>query len=73
MSKFNVKFHGVRGSIPSPLCNEELEEKMVRAFQAAEPQNLVDDDSIKSFVQSLPHAGSRYIWWELFLRVYADR
>lgn len=28
---------------------------MVRAFQAAEPQNLADDDSIKSFVQSLPH------------------
>ena len=55
MSKFNVKFHGVRGSIPSPLGNEELEEKMVRAFQAAEPQNLVNNDSIKSFVQSLPH------------------
>jgi hypothetical protein len=55
MSKFNVKFHGVRGSIPSPLGNEELEAKMVRAFQAAEPENLANDDSIKSFVKSLPH------------------
>jgi phosphoribosyl 1,2-cyclic phosphodiesterase len=55
MSKFNVKFHGVRGSIPSPLGNEELEEKMLRAFQAAEPENLANDDSIKSFVQGLPH------------------
>jgi len=54
MSKFNVKFHGVRGSIPSPLGNEELEEKMVRAFQAAEPENLANDDSIKSFVKGLP-------------------
>jgi hypothetical protein len=54
MSKFNVEFHGVRGSISSPLGNEELEEKMVRAFQAAEPENLANDDSIKSFVQGLP-------------------
>ncbi|MZH42471.1 MAG: MBL fold metallo-hydrolase, partial [Nitrospinae bacterium] len=55
MSEFNVKFHGVRGSIPSPLGNEELEEKMIRAFQTAQPENLSDDDSIKSFVQTLPH------------------
>jgi phosphoribosyl 1,2-cyclic phosphodiesterase len=55
MSKFNVKFHGVRGSIPSPLGNEELEEKLIRAFQAADPENLANDDSIKSFVQGLPH------------------
>jgi hypothetical protein len=38
MSKFNVKFHGVRGSIPGPLGNEELEEKLIRAFQAADPE-----------------------------------
>ncbi len=55
MSTFNVKFHGVRGSIPSPLGNEEVEEKLVRAFQTAKPENLSDDDSIKSFVQTLPH------------------
>jgi phosphoribosyl 1,2-cyclic phosphodiesterase len=55
MSKFNVKFHGVRGSIPSPLGNEELEEKLIRAFQAADPENLANDNSIKSFVQGLPH------------------
>ena len=55
MAKFNVKFYGVRGSIPSPLGNEELEEKLIRAFQAADPENLANDDSIKSFVQSLPH------------------
>ena len=55
MSKFNVKFHGVRGSIPSPLGNEELEEKLIRAFQAADPENLANDDSIKSFVRGLPH------------------
>jgi hypothetical protein len=55
MSKFNVKFHGVRGSIPSPLGNEELEEKLIRALQAADPESLANDDSIKSFVQALPY------------------
>ena len=51
---FKVKFHGVRGSIPSPLVNAEVEEKLVRAFQEAKPEDLTDDDSIKSFVQGLP-------------------
>jgi phosphoribosyl 1,2-cyclic phosphodiesterase len=55
MSKFNVKFHGVRGSIPTPMGSEELEEKLIRAFQVADPKNLANDDSIKSFVQGLPH------------------
>jgi|TARA_Y100000310_G_scaffold345767_1_gene469605 phosphoribosyl 1,2-cyclic phosphodiesterase len=52
---FKVDFHGVRGSIPSPLLSEEIEEKLVQAFQRAKPENLADKDSIKSFVQGLPH------------------
>jgi hypothetical protein len=57
MSKeiFKVDFHGVRGSIPRPLLSEEIEEKLVQAIQKAGPENLVDKNSIKSFVQSLPH------------------
>jgi hypothetical protein len=55
MCKFNVKFHGVRASNPSPLGNEELEEKLIRVFQAADPENLANDDSINSFVQDLSH------------------
>ena len=52
---FTVKFHGVRGSIPSPLITEEVEDKLVQAFQKAKPEDLADEGSIKSFVQSLPH------------------
>ena len=52
---FTVKFHGVRGSIPSPLVYEEVEEKVVKALQNAKAEDLADDDSIKSFVQTLPH------------------
>jgi hypothetical protein len=37
---FKVKFHGVRGSIPSPLVDVDVEEKLVRAFQAAKPGGL---------------------------------
>jgi len=53
-NKFTVKFHGVRGSIPSPLVYEEVEEKVVKALQNAKAEDLADDDSIKSFVQTLP-------------------
>ena len=53
--KFTIKFHGVRGSIPSPLIYEEVEEKVVQALQKAQPEDLANEDSIKSFVQSLPH------------------
>ncbi len=54
-SPFTVKFHGVRGSIPSPLTCEEVEEKLTRALQEAKPENLADESSLKSFVQGLPH------------------
>ncbi|MBT4556478.1 MAG: MBL fold metallo-hydrolase [Nitrospina sp.] len=46
---------GSRGSIPSPLVYEEVEEKVVKALQNAKAEDLADDDSIKSFVQTLPH------------------
>ena len=57
MSKeiFKVDFHGVRGSIPRPLLGEEIEEKLIQAFQRARPENLVNKKSIKSFVKGLPH------------------
>jgi phosphoribosyl 1,2-cyclic phosphodiesterase len=52
---FTVKFHGVRGSIPSPLASEEVEGKLVQALQKAKPEDLADEGSIESFVQGLPH------------------
>lgn len=52
---FKVNFHGVRGSIPSPLTPEEVEEKLLRACQKAQPEDLNDETAIKDFVQGLPH------------------
>ena len=42
---FLVKFYGVRGSIPSPLINEEVEDKLVQAFQKAELEYLATEGS----------------------------
>jgi hypothetical protein len=52
---FKVNFHGVRGSIPSPLTPDEVEEKMLRAFQKAQPEDLKDEKSQRDFVRSLPN------------------
>jgi phosphoribosyl 1,2-cyclic phosphodiesterase len=52
---FKVNFHGVRGSIPSPLMPEEVEEKLLRACQKAQPEDLKDENSIRDFVSSLPN------------------
>ena len=52
---FKVNFHGVRGSIPSPLTPDEIEEKLLRACQKAQPEDLKDESSIRDFVSSLPN------------------
>ena len=67
---FTVKFHGVRGSIPSPLISEEVEDKLVQAYQKAKSEDLADEGSIKSFVQNLPHE-IRGTLGELLLRFHA--
>lgn len=53
-SIFKVSFHGVRGSIPSPLTPPEVEEKLLRACQVAQPENLKDESAIQDFVKGLP-------------------
>jgi phosphoribosyl 1,2-cyclic phosphodiesterase len=52
---FKISFHGVRGSIPSPLMPEEVEEKLLRACQKAQPEDLKDEKSIRDFVSNLPN------------------
>jgi phosphoribosyl 1,2-cyclic phosphodiesterase len=52
---FKISFHGVRGSIPSPLMSEEVEEKLLRACQKAQPEDLKDESSIRDFISSLPN------------------
>jgi len=52
--RFDVTFRGVRGSIPSPMSGEEIEQKLVRALELATPSDLKSSAQIKSFVQKLP-------------------
>lgn len=56
MSKkqFQVTFKGVRGSIPTPLTPQQVEEKILRALELARPGDLKNPASIKAFVDSLP-------------------
>ena len=51
---FKVSFHGVRGSIPSPLTSEEVEKKLLLACQKSRPEDLKDESTIKNFVNGLP-------------------
>lgn len=52
---FRVNFHGVRGSIPSPLMPEEVEEKLFQACQQVQPEDLKDETTLRSFVKGLPN------------------
>ena len=51
---FEVNFYGVRGSIPTPLTSEGVEEKLAAVLEAATPSDLVDDQSRKAFIDGLP-------------------
>ena len=49
-----VKFWGVRGSVPTPLSTEQLEEKLFRALSAAGAVNLSDPAEVRAFIATLP-------------------
>ncbi len=49
-----IKLWGVRGSLPSPLNNEEYTGKLKRILALAAGKNLADSDDINSFILSLP-------------------
>jgi len=51
-----VKFWGVRGSIPTPLSTEQLQEKILRALTAASGLNVDDPAEVRAFIASLPLA-----------------
>jgi len=51
-----VKFWGVRGSVPTPLTTEQLQEKLFRALGLAQGVNLSDPAEIRAFIASLPPA-----------------
>ena len=58
---FKISFHGVRGSISSPLMPEEVEEKLLRACQKAKTEDLKDENSIRDFVSNLPNEIKRTV------------
>lgn len=51
-----VKFWGVRGSIPTPLSTEQLQEKLFRALTAAKNLNTEDASEVRAFIANLPPA-----------------
>ena len=51
-----VKFWGVRGSIPTPYTESIVKDKITRALKLATPADIVSDEAVDRFVESLPMA-----------------
>lgn len=49
-----VKFWGVRGSIPTPLSTEQLQEKLFQALSGAAGVNLANLAEVQAYIASLP-------------------
>lgn len=49
-----IKLWGVRGSYPTPLTTENIEEKIVKALTIARPGDISSEESVRLFVRSLP-------------------
>lgn len=49
-----IRFWGVRGSLPAPLTNAEIERKLLEALQGAVGVNLEDPKAVEEYIQSLP-------------------
>ncbi|MDH7552861.1 MAG: MBL fold metallo-hydrolase [Spirochaetota bacterium] len=49
-----VKFWGVRGSIPTTLSSMTIRDKIKQALQLASPKDIANDESIETFLDSLP-------------------
>ncbi len=49
-----IKLWGVRGSYPTPLTTENIEEKIVKALTIARPGDISSEESARMFVKNLP-------------------
>lgn len=49
-----IKFWGVRGSLPSPINSERIENKIRRALMGAKGIDLNDEKAVTDYVESLP-------------------
>ena len=51
---FKVTFRGVRGSIGGSVSSEQIEEKLARALERVQAEDLKDASARKAFINSLP-------------------
>lgn len=49
-----VKFWGVRGSVPSAIKGISIRNKIKKILTLAKPSDLLDENSIENFINSLP-------------------
>lgn len=49
-----IKFWGVRGSIPSPLTNEQLHDKLISLLKIIQEKEISDEDAIRKYLKKLP-------------------
>jgi phosphoribosyl 1,2-cyclic phosphodiesterase len=49
-----IKLWGVRGSLPTPISRDYIEKKIRRALTLAKPGDISSEESIDSFIRSLP-------------------
>lgn len=49
-----IKFWGVRGSLPTPLKSNVIEEKLKNALKLAKPADILTENSIDKFLENLP-------------------
>ncbi|MCL1833179.1 MAG: MBL fold metallo-hydrolase [Leptospirales bacterium] len=49
-----IKFWGVRGSFPTTLSTESIEEKIITALTIAKPGDISSEESVRTFVANLP-------------------
>ncbi len=50
-----IKLWGVRGSLPSPVTNDEYRNKLQEILKLAVSSGLKETDQIETFIQNLPH------------------
>ncbi len=49
-----IKLWGVRGSIPTPLTGQDVEDKVRRVLKLARPGDVTSDDAVEAFLKTIP-------------------
>lgn len=59
--RMRLRIWGARGSIPSPLSPNTVEEKIVAALSGASAEDVQSPDAVRRFVESLPEHSRRTV------------